>query len=60
MSWSQTCSDRSTRNAPRPDLPRLHPTRGNLGLLVIWEFPKIRGPDYSTLNSRILVIWTPE
>ena len=25
-----------------------------------WGFPKIRGPQYSTLNSRILIIRTPK
>ena len=27
--------------------------------LGIWEFPKIRRPQYSILNSRILIIRTP-
>ena len=30
------------------------------GLSVIWEFPKIRDPQYSTLDSRILIIRTPK
>ena len=28
--------------------------------LRIWEFPKNRGPEYSTLNSRILIRRTPK
>ena len=27
---------------------------------VIWGFQKIGGPEYSTLNSRILIIRTPK
>ena len=26
----------------------------------IWEFPKIGDPQYSTLNSRIVIIRTPK
>ena len=29
-------------------------------LPTLWEFPKVRGPQYGTLNSRILIVRTPK
>ena len=31
-----------------------------LSNIDVWEFPKMGGPQYSTLNRRILIIRTPK